>query len=66
MRILKPILLWTLAATLFPHPGRAAGNHLRRRAKAAIQPANGSYRFPNSQTLHYDAEWRLWKAGREP
>jgi hypothetical protein len=31
--------------------------------KAMIQPANESYRFPNNQTLHYDAEWRLWKAG---
>ena len=31
--------------------------------KAAIQPANEYYRFPNNQTLHYDAEWRLWKAG---
>jgi hypothetical protein len=31
--------------------------------KAAIQPAGEAYRFPNNQTLHYDAEWRLWKAG---
>jgi len=30
--------------------------------KASIEPAPESYRFA-SQTLHYDAEWRLWKAG---
>lgn len=31
--------------------------------RASIQPANEAYRLPNNQTLHYDAEWRLWKAG---
>jgi hypothetical protein len=28
-----------------------------------IRPAPESYRFPNGQTLHYTAEWRLWNAG---
>jgi hypothetical protein len=27
-----------------------------------IQPASDAYRYP-TETLHYDAEWRLWKAG---
>jgi hypothetical protein len=28
-----------------------------------IRPAPDSYHFPNGQTLHYTAEWRLWNAG---
>jgi uncharacterized protein DUF3108 len=28
-----------------------------------IRPTPDSYRFPNGQTLHYTAEWRLWNAG---
>jgi hypothetical protein len=31
--------------------------------RATIEPSREAYRFPNNQTLHYDAEWRLWKAG---
>ena len=31
--------------------------------RASIQPAGEAHRFPNNQVLHYDAEWRLWKAG---
>jgi hypothetical protein len=31
--------------------------------RASIEPASESHHFPNNQTLHYDAEWRLWKAG---
>ena len=30
--------------------------------KSVIEPTNNGYQFP-TQTLHYDAEWRLWKAG---
>ncbi len=30
--------------------------------KAIVEPTTGGYQFP-TQTLHYDAEWRLWKAG---
>ena len=30
--------------------------------KSVIEPVNEGYQFP-TQTLHYDAEWRLWKAG---
>ena len=63
MRILKPILLWTLAATLFPTLAAQQAT-ISAVAPAAIEPASGSYRFPNGQTLHYDAEWRLWKAGQ--
>ncbi len=28
-----------------------------------IKPLSGPYQFPNGQTLHYTAEWRLWTAG---
>ena len=31
--------------------------------QASIQPASGPNPFSNQSTLHYDAEWRLWKAG---
>ena len=30
--------------------------------KSIIEPTTDGYQFP-TQTLHYDAEWRLWKAG---
>jgi len=28
-----------------------------------IRPTPENYKFPNGQTLHYNAEWRLWNAG---
>jgi hypothetical protein len=31
--------------------------------KASIEPVPAAHRFPNAQVLHYDGEWRLWKAG---
>jgi hypothetical protein len=63
MRNLKPILLWTLAAVLVPIlPAQQAT--ISAVPPSAIEPASGSYRFPDNQTLHYDAEWRLWKAGQ--
>jgi hypothetical protein len=31
--------------------------------KATIEPVSATHHFPNSEVLHYDAEWRLWKAG---
>lgn len=31
--------------------------------QAHIRPVPENYRFPNGQTLHYLAEWRLWNAG---
>lgn len=31
--------------------------------RPSIQPPSENYRFANNETLHYDAEWRLWKAG---
>ena len=30
---------------------------------AFIRPVPDGYRFQNGMVLHYDAEWRLWKAG---
>jgi hypothetical protein len=65
MRILTRFLLLTLAAlamspwnpALYAQQASiSAGPH------SAIEPAGDSFHFP-SQTLHYDAEWRLWKAG---
>lgn len=32
-------------------------------AKATIHPVGEAHRFSNNLTLHYEAEWRLWKAG---
>jgi hypothetical protein len=65
MRTLTRFLLLTLAS-LVMSPGLpalyaqqasiSAGPH------SAIEPASDTFRFP-TQTLHYDAEWRLWKAG---
>jgi hypothetical protein len=34
-----------------------------RAAAPAIQPVTDGYRFPNGMVFHYDAEWRLLKAG---
>jgi hypothetical protein len=31
--------------------------------RATIEPVPATHRFPNAEVLHYDAEWRLWKAG---
>jgi hypothetical protein len=62
MRNLKRILLLTLAAAVAPIL-TAQQATISAVAKPVIQPASESYRFPNNQTLHYDAEWRLWKAG---
>lgn len=30
---------------------------------AYIRPVPATYNFPHGTVLHYDAEWRLWKAG---
>jgi hypothetical protein len=30
---------------------------------AMIHPVRAGYGFPDNTVLHYDAEWRLWKAG---
>lgn len=30
---------------------------------SALRPVPDSYKYPNGQTLHYTAEWRLWNAG---
>jgi hypothetical protein len=67
MRTLKQILLFTLCATLAwmaMLPSLTAQQaSISAQPTASIQSAGGSYRFPNYLTLHYDAEWRLWKAG---
>jgi hypothetical protein len=60
MRTLKQILLLTLAAAApFAFAQQAS---ISATPKAVIEPAGDAYRFPTG-TLHYDAEWRLWKAG---
>ncbi len=62
MQTLTRILLLTLAAALVP--GLTAQQaSISAEPKASIQPGSEAYRFPNNQTLHYEAEWRLWKAG---
>jgi hypothetical protein len=40
-----------------PQPGPSIG------AASRIEPPRPNYRFPDNQTLIYDAEWRLWNAG---
>jgi len=30
---------------------------------AEIQPPPSAYRFPDGEVLHFQAEWRIWKAG---
>lgn len=62
MRTLKPILLFILALALAPILAAQQAS-ISAQPKASIQPASDAYRFPNNLTLHYDAEWRLWKAG---
>jgi hypothetical protein len=59
---LRRILLFTLAAALAPVI-LAQQASISNVAKAEIKPAAPSHRFLNNETLHYDAEWRLWKAG---
>jgi Protein of unknown function (DUF3108) len=66
MRTLTRILLLTLAAALALSPWIPAAHAQQASISAAphsaIEPASEAHRFP-TQTLHYDAEWRLWKAG---
>jgi hypothetical protein len=59
MRTLKQILLLTLAIAAPLMIAQQAS--ISATPKSVIEPA-GTYRF-SSETLHYDAEWRLWKAG---
>jgi hypothetical protein len=61
MRTLARILLVTLASALLPG-AMAQQATISSAPKSAIEPAYDGYQFP-TQTLHYDAEWRLWKAG---
>jgi hypothetical protein len=63
MRNLKPILLFALAAAALIPLIAAQQATISAEPKASIQPVSDTYRFPNNQTLHYEAEWRLWKAG---
>jgi hypothetical protein len=63
MRNWKPTLLLILAAALVSIL-TAQQATISAIPPVAIEPASGSTRFPNNQTLHYDAEWRLWKAGQ--
>jgi hypothetical protein len=64
MQTLKQFLVLTLAAMVAVVPFTAAQQaSISAEPKASILPAGDSHRFPNNQILHYDAEWRLWKAG---
>jgi Protein of unknown function (DUF3108) len=61
MRTLTRIFLLTLAVALTPallaQPATIAPP-----PPPAIEPPQAGYIYP-TQTLHYEAEWRLWKAG---
>jgi hypothetical protein len=67
MRNLKQILLFALAAAIVSIamvPSLIAQQaSISNVARGAIQPLNPSHHFPHNQSLHYEAEWRLWKAG---
>ncbi len=65
MRTLTRILLPTLAAlAIGPWSPVLSAQQASISASphSAIEPAGETFHFP-TQTLHYDAEWRLWKAG---
>lgn len=62
LRNLKRFLLLTLAVALVPILCAQQAT-ISNVPKAAIEPVSEAQRFSNNQTLHYDAEWRLWKAG---
>jgi hypothetical protein len=61
MRTLTRILFLALAAALAPAIAAQQAT-ISSTPKPVIEPAGDGYQFP-TQTLHYDAEWRLWKAG---
>ena len=65
MRTLTRILLLTFAAVAMSPRGSALYAQqasISASPHSAIEPASDTFHFP-TQTLHYDAEWRLWKAG---
>jgi hypothetical protein len=62
MHKLKRILLLTLAAAIAPNMSAQQAS-ISATPRATILATSEAHRFPNNQTLHYDAEWRLWKAG---
>ena len=64
MRTLSQILLLPLAVALSLLSPVASAQQATISAlpHSVIEPAAEAYHYP-TQTLHYDAEWRLWKAG---
>lgn len=68
MRLLLPaFVLLALAAFLLPAqtpaPAPAARPADSVSTNSRIVPRPESFQFPNGQTLVYDVEWRLWRAG---
>jgi hypothetical protein len=64
MRILSKILALTVAVLLAsPTPTAAQQASISAQPMATVLPPLETHHFPNAQVLHYDAEWRLWKAG---
>jgi Protein of unknown function (DUF3108) len=61
MRTLTRILLLVLAAALTPALVAQQAS-ISPPPKPAIEPPDAGYVYP-TQTLRYEAEWRLWKAG---
>jgi hypothetical protein len=62
MRFPPRILLLLFLAALLTGGIRAQQTTISAAPHPVIQPTSDSYHYPD-QTLHYDAEWRLWKAG---
>lgn len=45
------------------HAGAPPSQETKIGAPAHIEPLRPGYEFPHGQTLHYEAEWRVWTAG---
>jgi hypothetical protein len=64
MKIFRQLLALTVAAIVaLATPTAAQQSSISAQPRPAILPPAEGYRFSNGQVLHYDAEWRLWKAG---
>ena len=50
-------------AHLHPTPKSQAPSDAKIGAAAHIEPLRPGFEFPLGQTLHYEADWRVWSAG---
>lgn len=64
MRMFRTLAGWlTLAMLLAAAPLCAQQATFSAQPHPVVTPVPEGHRFPNGQVLHYDVEWRLWKAG---